>query len=228
MKKIFTPVLVISIFLCVFAVVFINVKKQLSIDRSKIPQKVELSKGFQKWITNLKNKGFVIEADEFKLKEENEIYNTRWIKINSTDEPGMQNQLNINIAKVKNTPKVVFSPSGEQFVDYRNITRDGYNPNEVRLYGLKEDKVIDARILDCSVRANCYFDRAYFLDNNVFVISEISRNIDKKDQYAPDCLPSMECTYTFKIHVVDLINNSRLVYESKPFTVVLTDVLPKL
>ena len=147
---------VLGIFLLTGATVYFNIQEQRAVDRSKIPEKGEAGKGFQKWITNLKNKDFVIEADEFRLVEENDL-----------------EILKYTYEKHKDIKGVVFSPSGEEFVDYRNIERYGYQTYEVRLYGLKEDKIIDARILDCSPKANCYFDRAYFLDNDVFVISEI-------------------------------------------------------
>jgi hypothetical protein len=214
--------------LLVAAGVYINLAKKNSIDHSKLPQKVELSRGFQKWITNLKNKDFEIEADDFRLLEENEIYNTKWIKINSLDEPGVMDTMENTIAAHRNMDNVVFSPSNRIFLDYRNIVRDGYNQNEARLYGQKEDKLLDARILDCSVRANCFFDRAYFLDNDVFVISEISRTIDKKDTVTPLCTEQQECEYSFKVHVMDLINNKRLVYESVPFQAVLAKIKPEL
>src|SRR3990167_419168 len=219
---------VLGIFLLTGATVYFNIQEQRAVDRSKIPEKVEAGKGFQKWITNLKNKDFVIEADEFRLVEENEIYNTKWIKIYSVEEPGKQEELDNTLSEHKDTKGVVFSPSEEEFVDYRNIERYGYQTYEVRLYGLKEDKIIDARILDCSPKANCYFDRAYFLDNDVFVISEISRKVNKNEQLTTACLVSEPCEYSFKVHVVDLKKNSRLIYESKPFTVVLNEVLPEL
>lgn len=220
--------LTVGILLAVSAGVYINVSAQRAVDHSKLPQKVELSKGFQKWITNLKNKGFDINADDFRLMEEVQIYNTKWIKIYSLDAPGMQDTLVKELESHKTTDHTVFSPSGKIFIDYRSILRDGYNSNEVRLYGQKEDKIIDARVADCSARANCYFDRAYFLDNDVFVISEISRTIDKKDEQAPLCSTADKCQYSFKVHVVDLINNNRAIYESKPFDAVLDKVLPNL
>jgi len=228
MKNVAVFSLVLGIFLLTGATVYFNIQEQRAVDRSKIPEKVEASKGFQKWITNLKNKDFVIEADEFRLVEENEIYNTKWIKIYSVEEPGKQEELDNTLSEHKDTKGVVFSPSEEEFVDYRNIERYGYQTYEVRLYGLKEDKIIDARILDCSPKANCYFDRAYFLDNDVFVISEISRKVNKNEQLTTACLVSEPCEYSFKVHVVDLKKNSRLIYESKPFTVVLNEVLPEL
>lgn len=221
--------LVVLIFLLVAAGVVINVRQQLSIDRSKIPEKVEENKGFQRWITNVKNKGLdQINADEFRLIEENEIYNTKWMKVYSLDDQTALQNFDTQSEKLKNTDKVIFSPSGRAFIDYRHLNRDGYKPNEVHYYGIRDDKIIDARILDCSVRANCYFDRAYFLDNDVFVVSEFSRNINKKDEVTPLCPTDQECTYTIKLHVIDLINNSRLVYESKPFKIVLSDLIPEL
>lgn len=220
--------IIAGIILLVVAVAVSNKVKELEVDHSKLPQKVAESRGFIRWITNLKNKDFVIDADEFRLKEENEIYNTKWVKVYSIDEPGRAEEFAKNITDHQNLDKVIFSPSGKQFLDFRNIQREGYAPNEVHHYGQRDNKIIDSRLVDCSVRSNCYFDRAYFLDNDVFVISEISRNIDKKDTTAPDCQPTQECSYTFKVHVVDLVNNSRLIYESKPFTIILADKIKDL
>lgn len=228
MKKYLTAALTLIIFVLVGITVYTNVSKQRAVDHTKLPEKVETSKGFQKWITNLKNKGFVIEADEFRLQEENEIYNTKWIKIYSLDETGRPEELDRMLLAARNKDNVVFAPSDREYIDFRNYARDGYESNEVRLYGQKEDKIIDARILDCSKKGNCYYDRGYFLDNNVFVISEISRTIDKKDETAQACSSSQECEYSFKIHLVDLINNKRWIYESKPFIGILDEILPKL
>ena len=228
MKKVISYLAALLIFLTIVFGVYLNINEKLSIDRTKIPEKVETSKGFQKWITNAKNKGFEIEADEFNLIEENEVYNTKWIKIYSLDEPGNKEILDKTLQEHQDIKKVVFSPNDREFIDYRTEDRNGLAPNQARLYGQREDKILDARILDCSIKANCYFDRAYFLDNDVFVISEISRTIDKKDETAIDCLPEDECQYSFKLHVIDLINNKRFVYESTSFSVVLSVVLPEL
>lgn len=228
MKKIVNVGAAVAIFVLIATGVLLNIKQQKSIDRSKLPEKVENSNGFQRWITNLKNNDFVIEADEFVLKEENEIYNTKWMTVSSIDEEGMKEKYDKTIDAMQNVKKVVFSPSGREFIDYRNEYRDGYGPNEAHFYGLKEDKIIDARILDCSLRANCFFDRAYFLDNDLFVISEFSRNIDKKDETAAACSIDENCEYTIKVHVIDLINNKRLVYESRPFTALLSEIIPQL
>ncbi len=216
-KKHLDILLVVTILVLTGVGVYQNILKQKAVDRSKIPPKVELNKGFQRWITNVKNKDIDISADDFKLKEENEIYNTKWMTVASMDDTGKKEEFEKVIAVHKDTKKVVFSPSEREFIDYRNETRDGYLANEVHFYGQKEDKIVDAKLLTCSTNANCYFDRAYFLDNDVFVISEFSRNIDKKDQNVVTCAFDQMCTYTVKVHVIDLINNSRLVYESKPF-----------
>ncbi|MFC1622213.1 hypothetical protein ACFL13_02425 [Patescibacteria group bacterium] len=220
-------VLVFIIFGLVVAGAGINVHRNLSVDRSKIPEKVEEFKGFQRWITNLKNKGLTeIDADEFRLVEENEIYNTRWMKVFDFEDYEQEYWENIDIHR--NLKKVIFSPSDRLYIDYRSEERDGYEANEVHFYGVRDDKIIDARVVDCSVRANCYFDRAYFLSNDVFVVSEFSRTIHKHDEESPACDIDSECIYSIKIHVIDLINNSRLVYESEPFDLVLSDWISKL
>ncbi|OGC57616.1 threonylcarbamoyl-AMP synthase [candidate division WWE3 bacterium RIFOXYA1_FULL_41_11] len=228
MGKVINYVAAAAIFVAVTAGVWLNVAEQKSVDHSKLPDKVEQSIGFQRWITNLKNKDMFIEADEFTLKEENEIYNTKWMKVYSIEEEGMKETYDKTVEALRNVKKVVFSPSERELIDYRPEYRGGYAPNEVHFYGLKEDKIIDARILDCSAHANCYFDRAYFLDNDVFVISEFSRTIDKKDVVSAACSLEETCEYSVKVHVIDLINNKRLVYESKPFQAVMTELMPEL
>ncbi len=222
-----TKLLIACLFSLIAFGVFLNVRQESAIDNSKIPEKVETNRGFQRWITNLKNKGFEVEADEFRLVEENEIYNTKWMTIYSIDEKGKKEEFDQTLAAHKDIERVTFSPSERIFIDYRNIERENYAYNEVHLYGLKDDKIIDARILECSMRANCYFDRAYFLDNDVFVISEFSETLEKNGE-DPICNVDELCEYSIKLHVIDLINNSRLVYESKPFEIVLQDVIPEL
>jgi hypothetical protein len=225
MKRNLSKILTALIFLSVAGGVFLNIEQQASIDRSKLPTKVEENKLFQRWITNIKNHDFELEADEFRLKEENEIYNTTWMNVYSSDDPKQMELYEKTIAEHKGIEKVVFNPNGRVFVDFRNIPRGEVNANEVRLYGLKEDKILDARVLDCSVKGNCYFDRAYFLDNDVFVISEFSRDINKRDSAVAACSVTEMCTYTIKIHIVDMIHNKRLVYESKPFDAILSDLI---
>ncbi len=214
--------------LTVIGATYVNYRQDKDVDRTKLPEKVELNKSFQKWITNLKNKGLTIEADEFRLIEENEIYNTKWMTVYNIDEEGVKELFDLNITKYAGTGGVVYSPSKRQFIDYRNIPRDGYGPNQIHYYGLRDDKLLDARLLDCAAHLNCYFDRAYFLDNDVFVVSEFSRSLDKKSPDIPVCPVDKVCTYTVKVHLVDLNKNSRLVYESKPFDTVLATLIPEL
>ena len=230
MKRIKTEhLLVFAIFFLVIAGIGINTAKKLSVDRSKLPEKVETSKGFQRWITNAKNKGLAfVSADDFLLVEENEIYNTKWMKVYSTDDVEKMQEFELALKNNENVDKIIFSPSERIFVDYRNEKRGDYKANEVHLHGVRDDKIIDARILDCSTRGNCYFDRAYFLSNDLFVISEFSRNIDKKDESVPACPIEEDCEYTIKVHLIDLINNSRLVYASEPFNIVLSELIPEL
>ena len=228
MKRYVDKILLAIILLSVAGGVFLNIKQQASIDRSKLPTKVEEDRLFQRWITNIKNNDFEIEADEFKLKEESEIYNTTWMTVYSADDPKQVELYEKTIEENKGLNKVVFNPNERIFIDYRNIPRGKLMANEVRLYGLKEDKILDARILDCSTKSNCYFDRAYFLDNDVFVISEFSRNVDKRDNTVGLCDINLVCSYTIKVHVIDIIHNKRWVYESKPFDAVLPDLIFKI
>lgn len=223
MKRYINVVIVLLIFISVGIGVYSNVSQQNAIDKSKLPADIENDRLFQRWVTNLRNKDLVIEADGFKFKESNEIYNTTWITVSSIEEPGKQEEFDGVLAAHKDLKNVAFSLNERIFVDYRNIPRGSVLSNQVRLYGLKEDKIIDARILDCSTRANCYFDRAYFIDNDVFVISEFSRNISKKDTTTPICSMDQVCTYTVKLHIIDLIHNVRDVYESEPFDIILSD-----
>lgn len=227
-KSLVSNIVIVLLTLTIAGATYVNYRQDKDVDRTKIPAKLENSKGFQKWITNLKNKGLNIEADEFRLREENEIYNTKWMTVYNIDDSNVKSQFDLNIAKYNQTKKVVYSPSGRQFIDYRNEPRDGYGANQIHYYGLRDDKLVDARLLDCATTLNCYFDRAYFLDNDVFVVSEISRNLDKRSENIPVCNINQPCTYTFKIHLVDLNKNSRLVYESKPFETNLALLIPEL
>ncbi len=146
----------------------------------------------------------------------------------SSDDPKQMELYEKTIEENKGLNKVVFNPNERIFIDYRNIPRGKLMANVNRLYGLKEDKILDARILDCSTKSNCYFDRAYFLDNDVFVISEFSRNVDKRDNTVGLCDINLVCSYTIKVHVIDIIHNKRWVYESKPFDAVLPDLIFKI
>ena len=224
-KRLISIILTILIFALVSLTVFLNYRQQFSIDRSKLPSKIEASEGFQKWITNLRNKGVKLEADEFRLLEENEIYNTKWLKIYSIDAPGIKDTFEKTLKDQHVVKQSAFSPSEREFIDYRHEQREDFLPNEIRYYGRMDDNVLDARLLNCDISANCYFDRAYFLSNELFVVSEfVLNNPLNKDKIICDI--AVKCEYVVKIHVVDLINNSRLVYVSKPFNLVLSEAIP--
>ena len=230
MNKVKTLLITICILLTASSVIltiYVNYQKQRAQDHSKLPAKVENNKGFQKWVTNLKNKSLDVSADDFKLKEENEIYNTKWMKIFSYDNDDIKKVFEETLKNNPEAKQVVYSPSKRQFIDYRAAVRGDYLPNEARYYGLRDEKILDARILDCSTKANCYFDRAYFLDNDVFVISEFSRDVDK-NIVTEECLSTALCEYTVKVHVIDLNNNKRYVYESHPLTIVLANIISEL
>lgn len=202
--------LVAVLFLLISAGVYMNLQEKEAIDNSKIPEKLEDDRGFQRWITNAKDKDIDVDADEFRLLEENEIYNTKWMQVYSLDNDQIREQFQQELEAKENIDHVIFSPSELIYLDYRNISRDGYKANEVHLYGKKEDKILDARILECFNDTNCYFDRAYFLDNDTFVVHEISL-ADPNDL----CPTDETCSYTFKVHLVDLINNKRWIYGSE-------------
>ena len=170
-----------------------------------------------------------IGADNFSLKDKNEVYTAVFLEVSRLEtEEEIAAHLEL-VASYGELDDVAISPNERQFLDYRHERRDGYYPNEVHYYGLRDDKLIDTKILSCLDAANCYFDRAYFLDNHTFVLSEISRNdVTKTDLDAEtfiECAIEEVCTYTFKLHFIDLINNARYVYESAPFDKVLADMV---
>ncbi|MBI2414519.1 hypothetical protein HYV31_01575 [candidate division WWE3 bacterium] len=217
--KIQTVILCSLIFASVIGVVISNYIQEFAIDNSKLPSKVENSKEFQKWIINHK-KRLTLEADEFKLKEKNEVFNSANLKIRSVEDEIASSEHLTKIELFKNYRGVRFSPNEFEFLDFRHELRENglYTENDVYYHGLREDKIIDAKILSCRPELNCFFDRGFFIDNHTFVISEFSRNIEKKD--IPNMIPcstSENCTYTIKLHVFDFINSARFVYESKPF-----------
>lgn len=220
-------VLVTLIFILVALGVGVNLKKQSDVDRSKLPEKVEMSRGFQRWITNLKNKDVDIEADEFRFIEDAEIFNTQWIKVTSLDSPELKTQTEASLTAHQNIKKIIFSPGERSYIDYRNEIRDGYGPSQVRYFGIRDEKLIDARVVECFNKNGCIFDRGFFIDNSndVFVISELSL-ADETDGVT--CLPTDACEYSFKLYMVDLVNNLKVIFESKPRVFVLADLLKGL
>lgn len=220
-KKLLTKTLTIAIVVSVFAVVASNYAEQYAIDSSKLPEKVEESKEFQKWLINHK-KRFDLDADEFRLVEKNELLNSAYLTIKSADNPEALKQHQELLERFMELDDVRFSPNEYEFLDYRRELREDekYNINDVYYHGLREDRIIDAKILSCDLEKNCYFDRAFFLDNHTFVISQISRPLTDAEVEARDyvvCELDQECEYTIKLHVFDFINSAQFVYESQPY-----------
>lgn len=232
MKSRTNLLVILIIALAVSAGVYSNLTEQFAKDYSKLPKKVEEDRGFQRWITNLRNKDLVIEADNLKLLEEVEIYNTKWMKVSSIEDEQVKQEYVRTLEVHRNLEKVIFSPSDREFLDFRNEDRNGYKNTEVRFYGQKEDKVLDLRALGCSPTDNCYFDRAYFINNDVFVVTEFSKFYENKEKTIPEgnltCPIDQKCVYSVKLHLLDLVNNSRLVYTSQSFELNLQEFIPNL
>ncbi len=227
LKTYLDKILIIGIFICVGLVVFFNINEQLSIDLSKIPTKLEENSKFQKWLTNAKNKEINVEADKFKFIEDSNIYNTIWTSTSSIDNDGARMDYENNMKILETFKTSEKSPNEREVVNYDNSTRFGFTSNQVFFYGLREDKILLTRVVDCEMEANCYFHRAGFLDNHVFFVAELSlKDFTKKNPIT--CDPNSVCKYSFKIHLVDLIKNSRTVYESEPFEGIFEDLKSKL
>lgn len=55
----------------IFLGAYSNFAEQQQIEETKIPETIEFNEYFQRWLTNHKNKNIPIEADQFRLYEEN-------------------------------------------------------------------------------------------------------------------------------------------------------------
>lgn len=220
-------ILATGIMLLVIAGVGLNIRQKLKVDNKRLPQIVADSKGFTKWNTNLKNKGQNIEVQDFKLVETSEVFNTKWTSVSSIREPAGKALFEKTLAENKDLKKVAFSPNKQQFVDYRTENRGTYLVGQVRFYGLRDsDKVVDSKALGCYTRANCYFDRGYFVNDDVFVVDEISLDAPKNSDSA--CPMTSDCDYTFKLHLIDVKNNKHYLYVSTPRNFNLTTLIPEL
>ena len=209
-------ILILVIAILVATSVTLNIKKQYSIDKSKLPTKLETNSNFQKWLTNAKNKGIKIEGDNFRYVEEKNIYNTIWTSTASSDDEESFKLYNANMELLKKYKFSALSPNERETVNFDSSPRFGFNPNEVFFYGLREDKILTTKVTDCNYESNCFFNRAGFLDNQVFFVIELSLNDSLKNPFQT-CDKTTLCTYSFKVHLIDLINNSRTVYQSEPF-----------
>ncbi|MBT6401377.1 hypothetical protein HN803_00530 [candidate division WWE3 bacterium] len=223
-----SKLIIASILLLIAANVASNYNEEAQEDGNKLPEKVEESNGFQRWITNHK-KRMDVAADDFNLKDINEVYNATYLEITRLEGNKAVAEHLEYIQTFEDVDETAISLDGREVLDYRHEKRDGYQPFEVHFYGLREDKLIDTKILSCVPEANCYFDRAYFIDNHAFVISEISRSdIDRKIVEGGDykaCDIEEICPYSFKLHFIDLLKNERAVYETHSFDKILADMI---
>lgn len=220
-------ILLALIFGVVCFTVYLNIKEQMSIDKSKIPAKLEENSKFQKWLTNAKNKDINVEADKFKFVEDSNIFNTIWTSTSSVDNEQVRIDYERNMDILSKFKTSEYSPNEREIVNFDNSERFGFTANQVFFYGLREDKILLTRVVDCEVESNCYFHRAGFLDNHVFFVAELSlKEFTKKTPVT--CNPKDTCKYRFKIHFIDLIKNSRDVYESKEFEGIFEDLKSKL
>lgn len=216
-------ILVVIVFVLIGFGVYINIKQSMELDVNKIPRDLEQNKEFKKWMTNLKNKEFGVKEnneemspDSFTKVSESNIFNTLWTSTASIDNDQTRAEYEKNMGILRSLPKNALSPNEREIVNFDNSDRFGYSENEVFFYGLREDRVLQTKVVDCAYESNCYFNRAGFLDNHVFFVAELSLK-DFSKQNPVTCDPTTICEYTFKIHLVDLMNNQRTEYESKPF-----------
>ena len=223
-----TASIIIAIVLLVAAATYINAaEKGRGFDKT-LPAKIIQNTDHRIWITGLNDKGISVLPDSFVYLERSEIYTTSRLSVFSPREPETQEQYNANLLESDSVEGIIFSPDGKQFIDIRNIPRRGYNATDVRYYGTREDKIIDARFAECYYKFNCYYDNAYFINNDTFVVYEISQYTSEKGEKPKDCLDTGECEYTFKIHLVNLNTNSRVIYESPAFWAVLNELIPEI
>jgi hypothetical protein len=214
----------VGISLLVLGGLAVNIRREILVNREHLPSYVTTSNGFMRWNTNLKNKEVNFEAQEFTLLESSEVFNTKSTTVTTAaGDPTAKATYDQTIAVHKNIKKVVYSPNGAEFIDFQNEARDNYLQGQVRFYGLRGDKVVDARAVGCYTRANCYFDRGYFITNDEFVVSELSL-ADSNSA----CTPDSKCTYTFKLHLVDVTSDKQYIYESPAVSVVETKLIPEL
>jgi hypothetical protein len=228
MKSKTTAGIVIAILLLVAATTYINAaEKSRGFDKT-LPGKIIQNTEHQNWISDQNNKGISILPEGFTYLERSEIYTTSRMRVLSPQEPETQEQYNADLLENEGVEGIIFSPDGKQFIDIRNIPRKGYNATDVRYYGIRGDKIVDARFAECYYKFNCYYDYAYFVDNNTFVVYEISQYTGGKGEKPKECLDSGECEYTFKIHLVNLDTNSRVIYESPAFWGILNLLVPEI
>jgi hypothetical protein len=215
----------ISIFIAVG--VALNIREQYSIDKSKLPSKLEANSKFQSWLSNLEDKGLDLEADKFEYVEENDVFNTVNLSTDSIDNENSRKNYEANMTELLKFKESAVSPNEREIVNFTNSDRFGFFQNEVFFYGLREDRILRIKLADCAGVEVCNFHRASFLDNHVFFIIELSLK-DRQLASTNPCTLDQVCEYTFKAHLVDLNNNSRTVYESETVNDTFLNIKKKL
>lgn len=212
--KSFDKILISIIAILIATGVSFNLYKQYSVDKTKLPFKVESHSRFQRWLSNLKDKGLDLEADKFRFLEENNLFNSIWTSTESIDNDISRKNYDLNMQELLKLKESAKSPNEREIVNFTHSDRFGFLPNQVFFYGLREDRILKTKVAECPDNSNCDFHRAAFIDNHVFFIMELSlKNFDKKNPKT--CRLDEICEYTFKVHLIDLNNNSRTVYQSE-------------
>lgn len=207
--------ILISIIAILVAVgVSLNIREQYSIDKSRLPTKLETNSKFRSWLSNLKDKDLDLDADNFRFLEENDVFNTVNLATESIDNESSRKIYDQNMSELTKLKETAISPNEREVVNFSNSDRFGFFPGEVFFYGLREDRILRIKLADCANRENCNFHRAAFMDNHVFFIMELSpKGLASENQLT--CALDQVCEYSFKAHLIDLNNNSRVVYESE-------------
>lgn len=227
MKTLTRTVVTLFLGLLIMCGVYLNYSQKLKVDRSKLPRYVEDHKNFQKWITNHKNKDINLEADNFRLLEESEVYNTKRLKLYPVTDIAMLEKYKQELERQQTIVDKRISPNKKQLVNYEydyrlGISNTTYLPSDVWYLGIRGDRIIENKLLSCNVKANCIFDRAFFISDDIIVVSEIMRDIDTDTTYPP-CALNEKCTYKVRLNVMDIAKNSNLIYESPVFDIVLSE-----
>jgi hypothetical protein len=212
----------------IFLGALLNFKEQKKIEDSKLPEYVEQNKYFQKWITNHKNSGIELEADEFRLFEENEVYNTARLIVFPVSDSLHNNAYKQLLNTYTNIKDARFSPNKAQIVDFRHEIRTGLSMNEYKPYellyvGLRKDRIIENKLLECSRDALCYIDRAYFVTDDIVVASTFTQNNEVPGKIFVPCSYEEKCEYTVTVYVMNIAANSSLVYKAPPLELRLSE-----
>ena len=205
---------VVIIFASIGGAVLINTKKDDSEDKDDktFPSEIADHENFKTFQKEMSDAGIVVNPDEIIIKDQREIYNPDRIKVFSQQDEIKKTELEETTQSLRDVSGVTFSPDQKIILDYRNIARVGASSRQIRLFGIRSEKILDAPLLDCAISSECIYIDGYFIDNDSFVLHEIS--LARKD---PDCVVGSTCSYSIKIHYVELMQNQRSLYESTEF-----------